>query len=69
MAFFRNYKINLNNTKKGDLHFFGKNGEINHVAISCGGLDFIHSQGYVKKESLDKKDPCFNQSLFRYISI
>ena len=25
--FLKNYKINLNNTKKGDLHFFGKNGK------------------------------------------
>tara|TARA_B100001248_G_scaffold261832_1_gene254526 strand:+ start:4455 stop:5180 length:726 start_codon:yes stop_codon:yes gene_type:complete len=61
--FLADYKTNLNNTKKGDLHFFGKNGKVSHVAISCGGLDFIHSQGCVKKESLDKKDPCFNQSL------
>ena len=61
--FLEDYKINLNNTKKGDLHFFGKNGKVSHVAISCGDLDFIHSQGHVKKESLDKKDPSFNQSL------
>ena len=61
--FLEDYKINLNNTKKGDIHFFGKNGEVSHVAISCGDLDFIHSQGHVKKESLDKKDPSFNQSL------
>ena len=61
--FLANYKTNLKNTKKGDLHFFGKNGKVSHVAISCGGLDFIHSQGYVKKESFDKKDPSFNQIL------
>ena len=61
--FLENYETNLNNTKKGDLHFFGRNGKVSHVAISCGDLDFIHSQGYVKKESLDKKNPSFNQSL------
>ena len=61
--FLEDYKTNLNNTKKGDLHFFGKNGKVSHVAISCGDLDFIHSQGHVKKESLDEKDPSFNQSL------
>ena len=62
-SFLANCKADLNSTKKGDLHFFGKNEKVSHVAISCGGLDFIHCQGYVKKESLDKKDPSFNQSL------
>ena len=61
--FLANCKTNLNHCKKGDLHFFGKNGKISHVAISSGGLGFIHSQGYVKKESLDEKHPDFNQSL------
>ena len=36
--FLEDYKTNLNNTKKGDLHFFGKNGKVSHVAISSGGL-------------------------------
>ena len=44
-------------------HFFRKNGRVVHVAISCGGLNFIHAQGHVKKESLDKEDNRFNQSL------
>ena len=61
--FLEDHKTNLNDTKKGDLHFFGKNGKVSHVAISCGDFDFIHSQGYVKKESLDRKDPSFNKSL------
>ena len=62
-SFLEPYKINLEKTKKGDLHFFGKKGKISHVGFSCGGCDLIHSQGYVKKESLDKNDPNFNKSL------
>ena len=42
---------------------FGKKGEVSHVGFACGGYDFIHSQGYVKKESLDQNDPNFNKSL------
>jgi len=61
--FLEPYKIDLNKAKLGDLHFFRKNGRVVHVAISCGGLNFIHAQGHVKKESLDKEDNRFNQSL------
>ena len=61
--FLEPYKININKAKMGDLHFFGKKGEVSHVGFACGGYDLIHSQGYVKKESLDKNDPNFNKSL------
>ena len=61
--FLESHKINLEKSKEGDLHFFGKKGEISHVGFSCGGFDLIHSQGYVKKESLDKNDPNYNKSL------
>ena len=57
------FKININKAKKGDLHFFGKKGKVSHVGFACGGYDFIHSHGFVKKESLDKNDPNFNKSL------
>lgn len=62
-VFLKESKVSLNETKKGDLHFFGKNNKVNHVAISCGGLNFIHSQGFVKKESLDQNNQNFNKSL------
>ncbi len=62
-AFLKSCKINQEKAKKGDLHFFGKKGKISHVAFSCGGYDIIHSQGHVKKESLDRNDPNFNKSL------
>jgi len=61
--FLESHKINLEKSKEGDLHFFGKKGEISHVGFSCGGYDLIHSQGYVKRESLDKNDPNYNKSL------
>ena len=61
--FLEPYEINIDKAKKGDLHFFGKKGEVSHVGFACGGYDLIHSQGYVKKESLDKNDPNFNKSL------
>jgi len=61
--FLEPYKINIDKAKKGDLHFFGKKGKVSHVGFACGGYDIIHSQGYVKKESLDKNDPNFNKSL------
>ena len=41
----------------------GKKGGISHVGFSCGGYDLIHSQGCVKKESLDKNSPNYNKSL------
>ena len=61
--FLEPYKIDIDQAKKGDLHFFGGKGEVSHVGFACGGYDLIHSQGYVKKESLDKNDPNFNKSL------
>ena len=61
--FLEPYKINIDKAKKGDLHFFGRKGEVSHVGFACGGYDLIHSQGYVKKESLDQNDPNFNKSL------
>ena len=61
--FLEPFKVNIDKARKGDLHFFGKNGKVSHVGFACGGYDLIHSQGYVKKESLDKNDPNFNKSL------
>ena len=62
-SFLKSFKIDLEKTQEGDLHFFGKKGEISHVGFSCGGYDLIHSQGCVKKESLNKNDLNYNKSL------
>ena len=61
--FLESCKIDLEKAKEGDLHFFGNKGRISHVGFSCGGYDLIHSQGCVKKESLDKNAPNYNKSL------
>ncbi len=55
--------IELNNAELGDLHFFGTETSITHVAISIGGNSFIHSQGFVKEESLDKNSDIANSNL------
>lgn len=60
---FSDYKISLNTVKSGDLLFFGRNDSISHVAISLGGLNILHSQGWVKEESLDKFHANFNEKL------
>ena len=36
----------------GDVIFFKKNNQINHVGIYINNIDFIHSSGYVKINSI-----------------
>lgn len=45
----------------GDLLFFGnaKTGRVTHVAISCGGPEYIHSSARVRVSSLDKSSPSY----------
>jgi len=52
-----------NENLRGDLIFFSKNDKINHIAISLGGNQFIHSSGYVKKNSLNPLDENYDKSL------
>lgn len=47
----------------GDLIFFSKDDKINHIAISLGGNQFIHSSGYVKKNSLDFQDSNYDNNI------
>lgn len=47
--------------KTGDLLFFGKSvRRVTHVAISLGGSDFVHAEGYVRRHSLDPTAANFN---------
>ena len=55
--------IALDEAKNGDLHFFEKDGKICHVGFSYGGARIIHSQGSVKKESLNENHRNFNKNL------
>ncbi len=63
LKFFQFHKIELLDSKLGDLHFFGKGEKVTHVGFSTGRAGIIHSQGYVKNESLDKTSPLFNKNL------
>ena len=36
---------------------------VTHLGFSSGGIGFLHSQGYVKRESLDPKHDDFNAEL------
>ncbi|MCL1933668.1 MAG: C40 family peptidase [Candidatus Azobacteroides sp.] len=55
------------NLRPGDLMFFGKkatneSGEkIRHVAIYIGNKEFIHASGYVRINSLDPKQPNYDE--------
>lgn len=55
--------ISLENSALGDLHFFGTEDSITHVAMSTGYKTFIHSQGFVKEESLDENSDLANADL------
>ncbi len=61
--FFSNNIIDEDNIESGDLLFFGENKLVTHVAISTSGLNFINARGYVREESIDKKNPLFNRNL------
>jgi cell wall-associated NlpC family hydrolase len=63
--YFRDHKIPLNFVKPGDILFFGRNKKITHTALSLGGSNFLHSQGWVKEESLDKFHANFNEECFQ----
>jgi len=63
--YFKDYTIPLGSVKIGDILFFGKNEKITHTALSSGGSNFLHSQGWVKEESLDKFQDNFNEECFQ----
>ncbi len=47
----------------GDLVFFSKNDNINHIGISLGKETFIHSSGWVKVNSLNYLDSNYDDNL------
>jgi cell wall-associated NlpC family hydrolase len=61
--FFANDEIDLNEAQPGDLHFFGREGKITHVGFSTGGARILHSQGFVKEESLHFHEKNANKNL------
>ena len=65
--YFLDNKNTLEEIKIGDLLFFGNNPKISHVAIYSGQTNFLHSQGWVKEESLNKFHSNFNEKLFNLL--
>ena len=61
--FFKNEKINLFDARPGDLHFFGEKDKVTHVGFSTQGAGLLHSQGFVKKESIDHSIEGHNKNL------
>lgn len=60
---FKNNCIKPENSKEGDLHFFGSGDGVNHVGISTGGYGIIHSRGEVKEEEFDINKNLCNRTL------
>ncbi|MDP6532211.1 MAG: C40 family peptidase [Candidatus Marinimicrobia bacterium] len=60
---FKTAAIDIQNSTIGDVHFFGTEESITHVAMSTGNKSFIHSQGFVKEESLDEHSDSVNIEL------
>ena len=50
----------------GDLFFFSTHEKVTHVAISIGGRDFIHAQGWVKQQTLNPKGANVNKGLIEH---
>ncbi|MEC9376760.1 MAG: C40 family peptidase [Candidatus Neomarinimicrobiota bacterium] len=61
--FFADYEIDFEECNPGDLHFFGKNGKVTHVAISTGGKGILHAQGMVREDNLGNEKIFSNQKL------
>jgi len=61
--YFINHKINREKALPGDLHFFGTEKSVTHVAMEIGHRQYLHCQGWVKEESFDKNQPNYNKKL------
>tara|TARA_B100001142_G_C14345685_1_gene659874 strand:+ start:3246 stop:3953 length:708 start_codon:yes stop_codon:yes gene_type:complete len=61
-------EIKYSEVQAGDLLFFLDNKHVNHVAISIGNEEIIHSSGYVKIEKLKENKELY-QKLYKVMSI
>ena len=52
LKYLKNKKISMQESKPGDLHFFGKGDITTHVGFSLGGTRILHAQGYVKEDDI-----------------
>ena len=58
---------NKENPIPGDIIFFQSNNNVDHVGIYINDTDFIHSSGFVKVNSVDKKSKYYSRELDRKI--
>ena len=61
-------EIKYSEAQVGDLLFFLDNKNVNHVAISIGNEEIIHSSGYVKIEKLKENKELYKK-LYKIMSI
>jgi len=61
--YFINHKIIREEALPGDLHFFGTEKSVTHVAMEVGHGQYLHCQGWVKEESFDKNQTNYNKEL------
>ena len=61
--FFHDNQIDLYDAQPGDLHFFGEQDNVTHVGFSTGEAGLLHSQGLVKKDSIDSSINGYNKKL------
>jgi len=54
----------FSNFIKGDLIFFNEDNKVNHVGMFIDENKFIHSSGYVKINSINKKDGLYDDKLY-----
>ena len=53
------------NAQAGDLYFFAEDGKkITHVGMAVGNIGIIHSRGFVRRNSLDKKSTDYSEDLY-----
>lgn len=56
----------IGNLQPGDLLFFGRSAQrITHVALYMGNGKYIHASGLVRINSLNSKDPEFDEALYK----
>ena len=62
-SFLKNDQIDILDAEPGDLHFFGTNDKVTHVGFSTKAAGILHSQGFVKIETIDSSNIKHNKNL------
>ena len=62
-SFLKNDQIDILDAEPGDLHFFGTKDKVSHVGFSTKAAGILHSQGFVKIETIDSSNINHNKNL------